>query len=312
MLPWTGMHRARSILALLAALGAVSGVILLGHVAAGMVGSWGELDWDGFVAVALETTYGRIWIAHMALAAALTAMALSARAMSLPAAPWILTLLSGLLLASLALVGHAQDGSGTTRLLHIASDALHLLAAGGWLGGIAALFTLLQTSVRSGKSDDGGMAIEACSRFAGFGTVAVAVLIASGIVNTWLLVGTASALVSTSYGQLLLVKLVLFGAMLLLAALNRFKLVPDLIASNSSGGSKARLVRLRRHVGAEQAVGLLVVAVVSMLGTMEPASSAMKMERAGDRVGLDPSAGSASERTADNRAGKRSRVDATN
>lgn len=273
---WTGARRANTILSLAAALGAVSGVVLLGHVAAGMVGSWSELHWDGLVSVAVGTIYGRIWIAHIALAGAITAVTLTPRALTSPTAPWVLTLLSGLLLASLALVGHAQDGDGATRLLHMAADALHLLAAGAWLGGIVALFDLLHAAVRGDAPTDGHIAIRACVRFAGLGMVAVATLIVSGMVNTWLLVGTVRALFSTPYGQLLVSKLVLFGAMLLLAALNRFKLVPGLLASNRSSGSKTALVWLRRHVGAEQALGLLIILIVSALGTMEPATSAMQ------------------------------------
>jgi putative copper resistance protein D len=51
--------------------------------------------------------------------------------------------------------------------------------------------------------------------------------------------------------------------MLALALSNRFWLVPALKAGDT-------LARLRRHVIGEEALGLLVILVVSVLGTMEP------------------------------------------
>ncbi|TWI49269.1 putative copper resistance protein D [Pseudomonas duriflava] len=56
-------------------------------------------------------------------------------------------------------------------------------------------------------------------------TVIVVVISLTGITNYWLIVGpTLSGLVSSMYGQLLLVKLALFVLMLGLAAANRFHL----------------------------------------------------------------------------------------
>jgi copper resistance protein D len=48
------------------------------------------------------------------------------------------------------------------------------------------------------------------SRFSVMGYVAVAVLIASGLINSWYLVGSFAALLGTLYGRPLLVKLSLF------------------------------------------------------------------------------------------------------
>jgi putative copper resistance protein D len=87
------------------------------------------------------------------------------------------------------------------------------------LGGLLGLFVLL-TPARSGRDDKD--AIEALRGFAGTGSIAVATLIGTGIINTALLVGSIEGMVSTTYGRLLLCKLALFIAMLSLAAANRF------------------------------------------------------------------------------------------
>jgi hypothetical protein len=76
---------------------------------------------------------------------------------------------------------------------------------------------------------------------------------------------------ATPYGQLLIVKLCLFGGTLALAALNRFWLVPSLIRDNKPRGSAAGLFKLRGHILGEQALGLLIILIVSAIGTMEPA-----------------------------------------
>jgi copper resistance protein D len=111
-------------------------------------------------------------------------------------------------------------------------------------------------------------------RFSGMGYVAVAVLVASGLVNGWYLVGSLAALLGTSYGQLLLVKLCLFAGMVGLALTNRFWLVPSL-GRDCEGVRRHALTRLRRHVVAEETLGLLVILIVSALGTMEPGVSQM-------------------------------------
>jgi putative copper resistance protein D len=99
----------------------------------------------------------------------------------------------------------------------------------------------------------------------------VAVLVASGAINGWYLVGSFAGLVTTPYGQLLLIKLCLFAGMLALAASNRFRLVPALTRESEASQRDASLARLRGHVLAEETLGLLVIIIVSALGTMEPA-----------------------------------------
>jgi len=57
-------------------------------------------------------------------------------------------------------------------------------------------------------------------RFGQAAAVIVPVLILAGLLMAWLLLGDLRALLSTGYGQTLLIKLVLVGAILILAAAN--------------------------------------------------------------------------------------------
>ncbi len=166
----------------------------------------------------------------------------------------------------------AQIEEGWIGLAHVGSDAAHLLAAGAWLGGLAPLgFILLDYSVSDGEPIDDVDRI--LLRFSSMGYVAVATLVASGLINSRFLVGSVSSLLTTLYGQILFAKLGLFAAMLALAAANRFWLVPRMIETRAGapGDPSVWLGRLRYHVLGEQFLGLMVLLAVSVLGTMRPA-----------------------------------------
>src|SRR5258708_9542771 len=114
-----------------------------------------------------------------------------------------------------------------THVVHMSADGLHLLAAGAWLGGLVSLFSLVVRAVRTSTPVCDAEASHAAARFSGMGHIAVAALIGSGLINSWFLVGSFANL-GTPYGQLLIVKLVLFAGMLSLAGLYRFSIVPML------------------------------------------------------------------------------------
>jgi len=95
--------------------------------------------------------------------------------------------------------------------------------------------------------------------------ISVGTLLASGIVNSWYEVGTLNNLFTTSYGQLVLIKIALFAAMVALACVNRFYLTPRLASAGS-------IRRLCQTCVAETGLGFTAVAVVGFLGVMAPAS----------------------------------------
>src|SRR3546814_17962904 len=97
-----------------------------------------------------------------------------------------------------------------------------------WIGALAAFILML--SRRSPVFDQFDTAHRALAGFATAGTVIVGLVIVTGIVNSYALIGPQhmSGLFQSAYGQLLLIKLVLFGLMLALAASNRFRLTPAL------------------------------------------------------------------------------------
>lgn len=226
----------------------------------------GVVDPKVLLSVVRATDFGPLWIVRLVLA--IGAAVVLSRWPS-PSALWLLPLSAMLLLASLAGTGHARVAEGGAGMLHVAVDAAHLIAAGVWIGGLWPL--LFAMSINDMPDDRDEIAIsEVLLRFSSVGYVAVATLVASGLVNSWFLVGSLNALLSSTYGWLLIAKVTAFLLMAMLAAMNRFWITPHVAQATSSSGGNNWLRRLRRHVVIEQALGLFVLAVVSFLGTIEP------------------------------------------
>lgn len=239
---------------------------------ASMAGDWAAAtDPELLGGVLMDSAMGWAVCARLLAAAAALALALSARP-GHAACAW-LSLLGGGALLSFAWTGHGAASEGPGGMVHLAADLLHLLAAGVWIGALAALALLVR---RPTPSVAGLEALHgALAGFAGPGSAAVAVIVASGLVNSWFLVGPASlaALLTTDYGLVLTAKVVLFLLMLGLAARNRFRHTPALARGLADGGPEAALHRLRSSLLVEAALGFGVLALVGVLGMMVPIAS---------------------------------------
>jgi putative copper resistance protein D len=154
------------------------------------------------------------------------------------------------------------------RFVHQINQMVHLLAAGLWLGGLVPLTWLLERARSPSGAAWISVARDVVPRFSHMGYVAVALLAATGAINTLLLVGSVEALAGTPYGRLLSLKILLFLVMVVLALINRFRLLPRL---RREPQPSAPLAALARSVLFEQALGFAVLAVVSVLGTWPPA-----------------------------------------
>ena len=173
---------------------------------------------------------------------------------------------SGLAAATLAWDGHAAGETSTLGICHLAADAMHILAAGVWVGALVACFRLI---MRGGGSV--GDTASALAAFSGVGSAVVAVLICTGLINALYMVEWRflPVLTTSPWGWLLLAKLALFGVMLGMAAVNRFILTPRLQTEISSCVA-GRLSDLRRSLLLETSLAFGVVALVSVPGTLAP------------------------------------------
>lgn len=254
---------------------AVTGVLLsalgVAVMAAGMAGvPLGEVDRETLTYLLFETGVGKAALARMAALALIAILSAAGGA----GRRWHLAnlLASGIGLGTLAWNGHAAMSEGVAGFIHLGADIVHLLAAGAWLGAIAGLMTLLLSARRAMSLTRLGTARQALSDFAAVGSVIVALLIVTGLANLWLTVGTEafSLLPASLYGRLLIAKLVLFAAMLVLAAGNRFRLTPALERAMRDGDGDVAARSLRWSLAMEAGAAILILALVAWLGTLAP------------------------------------------
>ena len=255
---WPGRHAIEltaGAVALVSALGWFAGV------AAGMTGSWADaFAPDMLQAVALDTRFGRLWIARLAAMAAI--LAVYGFASPTRARDVVLVFLASAVAASLVGTGHGTAGEGAVAPIHAVADVTHLLCALGWIGGLFCLAQLLRRAARGIGADVLRIALP---RFSRVGYWAVALLLVSGCINGVILVPSLAKLFGTPYGRVLLVKIALALVMVAIALVNRFALTPKTFAAGAVG-----VRALWRSVLVEQGVGLLVLASVALLGTIHP------------------------------------------
>ena len=183
---------------------------------------------------------------------------------------WMVTLAGSIALATLPWTGHGAMDEGARRFWHFAADILHLLAAGGWIGALAA-FGLMLSIRRSNSEQLVRVLSRALKGFETAGAFIVGTIIVTGIANYLFIVGpTLLEVLTSTYGVLLLLKILLFGCMIGLATLNRFYLSPSLERSVEAGEYSLAATALRKSVLIESTCAVVIVCLVAWLGTLSP------------------------------------------
>jgi putative copper resistance protein D len=176
------------------------------------------------------------------------------------------------LVGSLAWGGHAIGAQGIEGIIHPTADVLHLIAAAAWIGTLVPLALLLS---KTGEDADLlPVARTATLRFSTLGIASVGTLLLTGMVNTWYLVGSVSALTGSNYGRLLMIKLALFLTMVGIAAFNWSQLTPRLGKNADAGAAQRARRALCRNATIEASFGAAIICIVAVLGTLPPASHA--------------------------------------
>jgi copper transport protein len=149
---------------------------------------------------------------------------------------------------SFLLTGHVRT-HGPVVLVVVCALA-HVLAAAAWFGGVVGLGVTLRTV-------HGAAAARLLTTFSTLMTGVLTMLLAGGIGLALLYLPSASALVDTAYGQVLLVKLAIVVGLLVLSAANHRRLVPL-----TTHGRADAVAVLRLNVAVEQ-IGLLAVVLIT-------------------------------------------------
>ncbi|WP_405112973.1 copper resistance protein CopC/CopD [Micromonospora sp. NBC_01405] len=170
----------------------------------------------------------------------------------------ILAILGGAALLTWPLAGH--PAASPAPAVSVVVDAVHLGSMAVWLGGLVMLggFLLPRADER-----ELGAILPIWSRWA---ALAVAALLLAGTVQALIEVATPTALVDTTYGRLVLAKIVLFVLVLGVAAYSR-----ALVRRRTAAG---RPTPVRRAVWVELAITAVVLAVSATLVQTPPARTA--------------------------------------
>jgi putative copper export protein len=143
------------------------------------------------------------------------------------------------------------------------ADTAHVIAAGGWVGG---LLVVLAAGIPAALAGGSGRARRTAALINAFSPVAIVcagTLVATGVFAAWLHVGSFGALVQSGYGQLLLLKLAAFLAVAGFGAWNFLRLKPRLTTTSA-------VITMRRSAASEIALGAIVLLVTAVLVATSP------------------------------------------
>ena len=177
-------------------------------------------------------------------------------------------------LATLLWSGHAGATEGALGVAHRISDIAHMIAAAVWIGGIAAFALLLRRPAQIQRAANVTVVVRSLENFSRVGTAAVGIILLTGILNGFVILGAdVSPIFNSTYGLLLLAKVALFGVMIALAANNRWKITPALKKSVHGDKIESAWSQLRVSIAWEATAGAVVLALVGWLGTLAPATT---------------------------------------
>lgn len=222
-------------------------------------------DPSAWVRYALGTWFGRTWLVQQGAALVLLAL-LAWRARS--AAPTrtdlaLPTVLAALAVAMSAFAGH---GAGAEIAQAIPIQTVHVLAAGTWFGGLPVLLVQLWRARRDGR--ELADAVQALERFSLLATGAMLCLAVTGLATAWLQIGSVPRLLGTLYGERLLLKLVVLGTILAIAARIRWRLLPR---AKQIPVDPDCVPELRSLLALELLFAVNLMAVASLLASTPPA-----------------------------------------
>jgi putative copper export protein len=214
--------------------------------------------WAALPVVATSTRFGELLIGRC-VAAALAVLLLQCGFVK-PAA-----IVAGLAVVAEAWLDHGGAMTGPVGDVLLVSAICHLACGGAWLGALPGLRMVLKRLPMT-------EAAHVARQFSPVGMVCVAGLTGSAVLQFIFLIGSPRGLFNNNYGLVALFKIALLVALVGLAAANRYRMTPAILA----GDENARR-RILRSVGAEIALGLLALLAAGFLLQMTPPAMAVML-----------------------------------
>ena len=162
----------------------------------------------------------------------------------------------------------------------ILNDFIHLIAVAVWVGGLCGLVLAVRLILTvCDESERRGTLSALVRRFSLVAGISVVAIILTGLYSAWAQVVTVPAL-QVPYGRVLVFKVAVVVGLLLVAGANLIWVRPRLRAGGTAG------LWLKRLVGAEIVLAVLVLLIVGFLTAIEPARQVASREGIGVESGL--------------------------
>ncbi|HWK27830.1 MAG TPA: copper resistance protein CopC [Solirubrobacter sp.] len=166
--------------------------------------------------------------------------------------------------------GHASVQPPVAILLP--ANLLHVLSMSAWLGGVAVLVLALRAATSElAPSERTPLLAGTVANFSALATIALPVLLLSGVVQAIIEVRSVGALFDTAFGRAVMLKVIVAVGIVVLGYLNRQELVPKLrlAAANRTTPGQAG-VTLRKTLRFELLLGLTAIAITGALSSYAP------------------------------------------
>jgi copper transport protein len=200
------------------------------------------------------TPFGTAWVAMTLAFVVVTTLVFLAWLTERRVLLWPAFAIAVLFASGYSLSGHSAAEPNASRWSQLA-DWIHLTAGSLWAGGLVMLLVVLLTARELGRSAFAG--------FARLAPVLIALLVAAGVYLSFLRLPELADLWTTSYGQILMVKLGLVALALTWGAVHHFVVEPRL----DRPGVRSRLPR---SIAGEATVGMAVLLVAALLVNTAP------------------------------------------
>ena len=271
-LEWLSQDEGRAALTLVAISAPLLSVaLMLVSIAAMMGAPLALLDWPMIEAMIIDTEMGMAFLIRLALLIVGLCALLVSRA-GRPTSLIAAMCFAGALL-TLSWSGHAAAIEGGLGLFHRMNNGVHLLATSLWLGAISWFLFLTLKAHRQPDLIPALPLLRVMHAFAPLGVGLVAAAALTGMINAQLIFGleNSAAVLTTSYGILLIAKITLVGMMLAFGAHNASIGRREVLDQRrETVAPHNALSRLRRSLAGELLLAGGVIGLVAVLGMMSP------------------------------------------
>ncbi len=263
--------------------GGALGIVCQGAIAGG-TSVWAAVD-ASVIGDVLSTRFGTVWgireLAWVAIGAAtMGAQALSRARLALLALPL------GFVIVAPSLAGHASTFS--PEWLLIPANIVHVAVMSVWVGGVAALAIAVRAATRKLEPADRSRLLAATlTRFSPLALGSVAVIAATGAIQSIAYLESVSDLWETGFGRAIAAKIILLGALIAVGVIHRRRTLP-LLREAAEGdmaperGGKVAMRALR----SELAIFVVVLTATALLvGEPPPGSAAEGPQSASTTIG---------------------------